>query len=125
MDETEPSPAQVWTGERLVTTLGGDLVAEHLHRYALAREWAPGREVLDLACGEGYGSALLADVARSVTGVDVDPSAVAHAAAKYPRSNLRFLSGSATAIPLPDAAVDLAVSFETIEHLADHESMIR
>jgi SAM-dependent methyltransferase len=121
---SEPPSAPAWTGERLVAGADGDAIAEHLHRYALARELAAGRAVLDVACGEGYGSALLAEVAQSVTGVDIDAAAVAHAAAKYRRGNLRFSAGSATAIPLADATVDLAVSFETIEHLAEHDAML-
>ena len=44
---------------------------EHIHRYLLARELARGRNVLDIACGEGYGSNLLAGVASSVIGVDI------------------------------------------------------
>jgi SAM-dependent methyltransferase len=113
------------TGERLVTSVRGDTTTEHLHRYALAREWAAGCDVLDVASGEGYGSALLARVARQVTGVDIDPEAVAHAAGKYVRQNLQFVTGSATAIPLPSSSIDLAVSFETIEHLGDHGGMLR
>jgi ubiquinone/menaquinone biosynthesis C-methylase UbiE len=126
MDPTPGSETQLeWTGERLTPGAQADAIAEHLHRYALARELAAGRAVLDIACGEGYGSALLAHVAREVTGVDVDAATVAHAQRKYTRANLRFIEGSATAIPLPDHAVDIAVSFETIEHLADHEGMLR
>lgn len=119
-----PTSEPAWTGERLVAGAGGDAVVEHLHRYALARELAAGHDVLDVACGEGYGSALLAEAARHVTGVDLDAAAIAHAAAKYARPNLRFLAGSATAVPLENAAVDLVVSFETIEHLAQHEAML-
>lgn len=44
-------------------------------------------------------------------------SALAFTAVKYQRPNLRYVHGSATAVPLPDAAVDLVVSFETIEQL--------
>ena len=97
---------------------------EHLHRYALARECVSGRDVLDVASGEGYGSALLAESARSVVGVDVDAAAVAAASAKYRAPNLRYEHGSATALSLPDAAVDVVTSFETLEHLAEHAAML-
>ena len=110
-----------WTGERLVPTLAGGIACEHLHRYAMARDAVAGKDVLDIACGEGYGSALLAQSAKSVVGVDVDPKAVAHAEAKYGGGNARFLHGECVAIPVGDASVDVLVSFETIEHISEHE----
>ena len=112
------------TGERLMTDNRTDNATEHLHRYALACALARGLDTLDIACGEGYGSNLLALHAASVVGVDVSPDAVAHAARRYDRKGLRFLHGSAIAIPLPNASVDLVVSFETLEHLDDHDGML-
>ena len=106
-------------GERFVPGVPGEIVYEHVHRYAFARRFASGRRVLDAASGEGYGSALLCEVAADVTGVDVDLAAVAHATATYAgRGGLRFVAASVAALPLPDASVDLVVSFETIEHLS-------
>jgi len=67
---------------------------------------------------------LLASHAASVVGVDVSTDAIAHASRKYKRTGLRFLHGSATAIPLPGASVDLVVSFETIEHLREQDEML-
>lgn len=90
---------------------------EHWHRYQYAADFSFGKDVLDVASGEGYGSAHLATVAKSVIGVDLSTEAVKHAIEKYPRPNLNFLSGAADRIPLDDSAVDLVVSFETIEHL--------
>jgi ubiquinone/menaquinone biosynthesis C-methylase UbiE len=113
-----------WTGERLVTTVQGDVVLEHLHRYALAAELARDKVVLDFACGEGYGSDALARVARRVIGVDIDPTSICHATRTYRRQNLEFRAGSATRIPVESASVDLVVSFETIEHLAEHDLML-
>ena len=116
-----------FTGERFVPGVGGEIVYEHVHRYAFARRYATGKRVLDVACGEGYGSALLATVAREVTGVDIDAATVDHAKSAYAtQRNLSFVAGSATQLPLADASVDVVVSFETIEHLdaADQPRML-
>jgi GT2 family glycosyltransferase/SAM-dependent methyltransferase/glycosyltransferase involved in cell wall biosynthesis len=113
-----------FTGERMTSDISGQIAFEHYHRYCLARDLAVGRDVLDVAAGEGYGSALLADVARSVVGVELDAASVRHAREAYPRENLHFLEGDATRIPLPDACVDMVVSFETLEHLGDHDRFL-
>ena len=114
-----------FTGERYLPAETGQLRFEHLHRYAWVLPFARGREVLDIASGEGYGSALLAGVAAAVVGVDLSEEAVAHARERYgSQAKLRFLRGDAAQIPLPDASVDLVVSFETIEHHARHEEML-
>ena len=93
---------------------------EHLHRYCLARDLCQGLDVLDVASGEGYGSAILANVARSVVGVEIDPGSVLHAQQAYSARNLRFVQGSAVDLPLDDASVDAVVSFETMEHIREH-----
>lgn len=114
-----------FTGERFIPTEQGEIRYEHMHRYGWVQSLCAGRDVLDIACGEGYGSALLADAAASVVGVDISNEAVEHARERYAgKANVRFVQGSATAIPLDDASVDVAVSFETLEHLAQQEEML-
>ena len=123
--EKTDMPGLAFTGERYVPEVGGNLKLEHLHRYLLAARIVAGKAVLDIACGEGYGSAMLAAVAAGVTGVDISPETIAHAQARYRLGNLDFRQGSCAAIPLPDVSVDVVVSFETIEHHAQHEAMMR
>lgn len=113
-----------FTGERFIPDIDGVIRLEHLHRYAFARDLTTGQDVLDIACGEGYGSAMISENAKSVTGVDIAADAIAYARQTYVRENLTFLEGSATKIPVADASVDVVVSFETIEHLEDHEAML-
>ncbi|HEY0383935.1 MAG TPA: class I SAM-dependent methyltransferase, partial [Candidatus Elarobacter sp.] len=114
-----------FTGERYVPEVRGQIYYEHVHRYALAFEIAGGLDVLDIASGEGYGAAYLAIAARSVVGVDVDPESVRHAAARYTAMNLSFLAGSCTRIPLASHSIDLVVSFETLEHIEEHDEFMR
>jgi SAM-dependent methyltransferase len=118
-----PSPEKPleFNGERLTSTFKGQTAIEHWHRYLVARELVRGQDVLDVASGEGYGSALLAQTAKSVVGVDVSAEAVAHAQTSYLRSNLRYLEGDALNLPLQTASVDAVVSFETLEHFFDHD----
>jgi GT2 family glycosyltransferase/2-polyprenyl-3-methyl-5-hydroxy-6-metoxy-1,4-benzoquinol methylase len=113
-----------WTGERFVPHITGNVALEHIHRYAFACELAGGKNVLDIACGEGYGSDLLAKVAKHVIGVDIAREVIEHAAGKYRRKNLEFRIGSCAEIPVADSSVDLVVSFETIEHHDRHEAMM-
>ncbi len=130
MSQEASSPAGLddtleFTGERFVPQVEGDIQLEHMHRYAVATRLVSGKRVLDIACGEGYGSNFLATRASFVFGVDIDPATIAHAAGSYQRSNLVFLQGDCVAIPLCDSCVDVVVSFETIEHLADHRRMLQ
>ncbi len=114
-----------YTGERLITHINTAATIEHLHRYAIALELAEGKDVLDIACGEGYGSNFLAGTAKSAVGIDIDIKVIDHATGKYKKNNLKFLQGSVDNIPLDTKSIDLIVSFETIEHHDKHEKMLQ
>ena len=127
MAQTPPSPATsvlTFTGERFAPEIKGAIWYEHWHRYCVVQPLARGLRALDAACGEGYGSFLLAREAREVIGVDIAAESVAHATARYGAPNLRYVRASAATLPLPDASIDLVISFETIEHLTDQAEML-
>ena len=119
-----PAAPLEFTGERMTSGSDGQIVIEHLHRYFLARDLCRGLNVVDVACGEGYGTALLAQTAQSVVGIDVSGKAIAHAHAAYAGSNCRYVQGEACQLPVGDNSVDLVVSFETIEHFYNHEEFL-
>lgn len=114
-----------FTGERFTPECVREIWYEHWHRYAFAMPLARGKRVLDAACGEGYGSDLLASVASEVTGVDISRQAIEHAQSSYAgRSNLEFRQLDAANLDFPDGHFDVIVSFETLEHLQAHEELV-
>ena len=124
MSERAP-PILPFTGERYTPESVREIAYEHWHRYAFAYRLAKDRHVLDAACGEGYGSALLAQVAEDVVGVDLSAEAIAHARSRYIAPNLRFERSDATVLDAFDAAqFDLIVSFETLEHVQQQARLL-
>jgi len=109
------------SGERFVPEgWQGRLIAiEHESRYRWAEGLAGGRDVLDVACGVGYGSSVLARAgARRVLGVDVSPAAVDEARERA-GDLADFVVGDLHNLPCEDRSFDLVTCFETIEHVAD------
>jgi SAM-dependent methyltransferase len=123
-DSDRSPPALDFTGERFTPECVREIFYEHWHRYAWARGLVGGLDVLDCACGEGYGSRLLADTAASVTGVDVSADAIGHARRRYARDKLDFVESDALSLPFDDDRFDAVVSFETLEHLAEHDELL-
>lgn len=115
----EPISTPPLTGERTAPGIAHEnyWFARHLAVYEHAARWCAGRRILDAGCGEGYGTELLAGVAGSVVGVELDERVVAHARRKYTRA--RFVIGNLIDIPAQDASVDVVVSLQVIEHLWD------
>ncbi len=90
---------------------------EHLPRYALAKTLVDGKAVLDFGCGTGYGAALMAETAASVTGLDIDAAALAWAQESHRNPHLAFRRHDDLGATLPDASFDLITCFEMIEHV--------
>jgi SAM-dependent methyltransferase len=113
-----------FTGERFTPECVREIWYEHVHRYVFAREFVGGLRVLDAACGEGYGSAMLAGRAASVVGVDISEEAIAHARGRYTADNLDFQAADVAALPFDDDAFDCVVSLETLEHLREQRALL-
>jgi len=110
--------ADEYTGERMEPQFtDAPTFWEHVQRYRFALRFVRGQRVLDIACGEGYGTAAIAGAgAAQVIGVDLCEQTCARTRVKY---GIDARVGNADAIPLDDGSVDLVVSFETIEHLCN------
>lgn len=113
-----------FTGERFTPECVREIWYEHYHRYAFVKSLVKDLVVLDAACGEGYGSEILSGSAKSVTGIDIDKTSIEHALQKYNKNNLKFIQASCSSLPLEDNSIDVVVSFETLEHLAEQEEML-
>ncbi len=115
-----------FTGERVIPgEVDPDLWNEHAARYAFAARVARGRKVLDAGCGSGYGAAELAREAREVLAIDIAEEAIDYARGHYHQDNLCFARASCLEIPAPEAAFELVVAFEIIEHLSDWRAFLR
>src|SRR5688572_10667973 len=119
-DQPDGVPPLELTGERTLP----DVPEENYwyRRHLAVYEWIAGRchglRVADLACGEGYGSAVLARTAREVVGVDANPDAHAHASARYSRPGLRFERALVEEFAGAGAESADAIAFlQTIEHI--------
>jgi SAM-dependent methyltransferase len=113
-----------FTGERLVPErCEPHMFAEHAERYRFAARYVKGLAVVDIACGEGYGSAALKHAgASSVIGLDISEETCAYARKRH---GIDARVGDAERIPLPDASADVVVSFETIEHVPHPDHFVR
>lgn len=109
----------IFTGERFIPNmeLDPELEAEHLQRYYSIKDIVKGKVVLDAACGEGYGSFIISEKAKNVYGIDISNEAINLAKEKYKKNNLSFINASIEKLPIDDRSIDVAVSFETIEHV--------
>ncbi len=121
-----------WTGERIIPKQlkpTNGMLLEHIARYYFAVPYVQGR-VLDLACGTGYGSHMLAkERKREVTeivAVDNDEETIRYANREYHHQKIVFQTGDAADPSLPDklGVFDTIVSFETIEHVADERTFM-
>lgn len=97
----------------------------HLNRYLSAKKFIKGKKVLDVACGEGYGTYLLKKWgAAKVTGVDISKEALFVARDKFVDKGIKFIEHNVEELPFEDNSFDVVVSYETIEHLDNPEKFL-
>jgi len=123
-DQPEGVPPLALTGERTLPDVPDEnyWFRRHLVVYEWIAERVAGLRVADLACGEGYGSEVLARSAAEVVGVDANPEAHEHARAKYARAGLRFERGLVEGFEGP---CDAIVFLQTIEHVEEPATLLR
>ena len=123
-DQPEGVPPLALTGERTLPDVPEEnyWYRRHLAVYEWIAERCRGLEVVDMACGEGYGSHVLARRAARVTGVDANPEAHEHARLRYSRPGVRFVRDLIDSYSQP---CDAVVFLQTIEHVEDPEGVLR
>ena len=118
--ENQPDgvPPLELTGERTLPDVPEEnyWYRRHLAVYEWITKQVAGKRVVDLACGEGYGTGLMATTAKSVVGVEANPETFEHARLRYVADNIRF---ERTLVEMFDEEVDAAVFLQTIEHVED------
>lgn len=99
---------------------------EHINRYAFVLSYVSSKVVLDVACGNGYGTELISKTADLVVGVDVSRDALTYAMNHYGKThNTEFVLADARNLPFQGSTFDTVVSFETIEHLVYPEVFLQ
>ena len=122
-DQPPGVPPLELTGERTLPDVPEEnyWYRRHLAVYEWIAERTAGLRVIDMACGEGYGSALLAGHAHAVVGVDANPEAHEHARLRYVRPNLRFVHDMVQTFAEP---ADAIVFLQTIEHVPEPAELL-
>jgi SAM-dependent methyltransferase len=119
LDQPQGVPPLPLTGERTLPDVPEEnyWYRRHLAVYEWIAARVVGKRVVDMACGEGYGSAVMAAAeAASVVGVDANPDAHEHARLRYVRANLRFQRDLVESFAEP---CDAVVFLQTIEHVEE------
>ncbi len=92
--------------------------------YQFAVPYCQDKNVLDAACGIGFGSFFLAQTARQVIGLDIDPTCLAYAIQRYQNRNLHFFLTDAVATCFANGSFDIVVSIETFEHIVPEKALL-
>ncbi len=110
-----------FSGERYLPEMNIDseISIFHRQRYESILSICAGKNVVDAACGEGYGSSFIAEKAACVIGIDISHEAIENAKGKYQKENLHYYEASVERIPVEDNWADVFVSYETIEHVTE------
>lgn len=116
-----------FTGERAIDGKTPDRIwHDHIERYRFAIEYINGKDVLDIACGTGYGVNLfVSNGATKAVGIDIDPESIGYAREKYKNKNADYSVGDIKKININDSCFDVITCFETIEHVDNHAQALK
>ena len=117
-----------FTGERFIPEKlkeNDEIYQEHLERYRFACHYIKDLVVLDAACGSGFGTRMMSDIAKKVYGIDISNESIEYAKEKYSNKNIIYEQMDVAKLKYPDNFFDVVVSFETIEHVPAPEEFLK
>ena len=120
-----PVPVELQlTGERTVPGIPAEnyWFRRHEAAYEFLAPQTAGSVLLEVGCGEGYGTDLLTRSAQRVLGIDYDATTIVHANNHYPSA--RFVRANLAALPVASGAVDVVATLQVIEHVWDHGQFV-
>lgn len=113
------------SGERILLEKESPLmIARHFCAYRFAKDYATNRDLLDVGCGEGYGSFFLSGFALKAVGIDYDKAIIEYAKNKYYRDNLTFYAMDVSELVSFNQRFDVVSTFQVIEHILDTGSFL-
>lgn len=115
--DVQPRAIDVHSGERQVGTELSDIEPKHVERYEFAEKYCTDKDVLDAACGCGYGSHILSRDAKSVLGIDYSADTIDYAQEVWAAKNITFKQFDLNSDFTTLGDFDIIVSLETVEHL--------
>lgn len=113
------------SGERACPDFPEANFVNHIKAYRFASQFCSNKRILDVGCGTGYGTSLLAHSAASAVGIDISRQAIRYARKRYLGTNVKFLQMNAESLAFPDCSFDFIVSSENFEHLHDQRANLR
>lgn len=116
-----------FTGERVIPAFEGNVpIGDYKFHEKMYQEFLPitSGTVVDVACGCGYGSKLLAEKANKVYGYDISKEAIDFAETYYNAPNIEYAVADIRSLPLENQSVDMVISVETFEHVTEIETVI-
>lgn len=100
------------------------MISRHMCAYRFARDYVIEKNILDLGCGEGYGTDYLSRVSKTALGIDYDHSIIEYAKLKYQRDNLNFLNIEASNLSSIRKKFEVICAFQFIEHIEKVDNLI-
>lgn len=114
-------------GERQAAATLGNIRADHRARYEFAATYVqPKSRILDMACGVGYGSYILASQTdcESILSIDISADAIDYATRHWSHPKITYLCDDCLVTPLEHESFDFAITFETIEHIQEYPGLL-